>query len=161
MNVPLIGEIIALHHRKVGRANDILEQRKDEVSELVANCEQWAQLLGQMLIRADEANKTEGAASAQGVVKSQQADYLGLDYHSLREDSQLLAHLRADLRFGSFVRACEYFYEGALGLKELAYGYFEDQEGLEDALRTLRRKLSALLEAVRREGRAARTLEPQ
>lgn len=161
MSMPGIGELLAIHQRRVQVENDVLAQRKAEVADLVANCEGWARLLARMMEEAVFAYKKEGRDAARRVVRRQMEEFIAVDYRAMKEASSVLAHLRGDLRFAPFARSCASFYESALEMKGVADIYFRSDTISDEGVAEWNRQLASILERVRREGRASRVIEPR
>jgi len=108
-----------------------------------------------------------GPIAARSEGQRQREDFNALDYGSLARESPALAGLCEDPRFSLFAVACSTFYEGAIALKAIAYGTFDDAgtarsldtDGFAKTARLWKREIDLLLDAVRREYRGGRAYQ--
>jgi hypothetical protein len=119
---PLYG--ILKRHYDVTNAN--LASRLQLARELKDACEQWSTALERTFDTAVRLLDERGPIAARSEIERQQADFNALDYGSLARDGGALQGLRHDPRFESFAEACERFYGGAIELKRIAYGTFDE-----------------------------------
>jgi endonuclease IV len=170
MDIPGLGSLVAIHHRDVGRTNNILAQRKEFAAELTENCRKWAAVLTGVFTEAVTRWEREGKAAARREIEKQQEDFQKLNYWSLHNDSPLLKHLGDDERFHDFVQACRSFYQSALNLKRLAYEQIEthpgiyasmDTAGVRDMVQAWLAQLEEMQRAVEIELMAVRVITPK
>ena len=170
MDIPGLGSLVAIHHRGIGRTNNILAHRQAFAAELTENCRTWAAVLTNVFTEAITRWEREGKAAARQEIEKQQQDFQKLNYWSLHNDSPLLKYLGDDERFHSFVKACRRFYQSALNLKQLAYEQIEthpgiyasmDTAGVGDMVKAWLAQLEEMQRAVEMELMAVRVITPK
>ena len=170
LSIPGLSTLYAILKRDIEVRNQRLEYRRELAEQLHQNCEKWSQLLVATFDQAVVRWAREGRQAAEKEIMDFQADFLALDYSSLRENSPIIMHLHNDERFREFAEACYAFYDSALEVKSIAYGNILSREGgLVDAqdtdvvtmTRLWKDRVKRMLESVRYEWRKVQTLEIQ
>jgi hypothetical protein len=168
--IPGISALYNILKRDVERGNDILEQRKALSKDLLDNCNAWTAALLQTFDRIMQNWENDGRDAAMKQIEAQMYDFMKLDYHSLENHSPILLFLRGDSRFEAFAHACCQFYQSALDLKRLVYGQIEESPnhhvssndvGMQRMVELWHEEVGRMLQAVRREHNAVKTIIPK
>ena len=156
-----IGPLYQVLKRHYDVKNANLESKIRLARELKDACAQWATRLESTFDSAIGLLDQQGSVAARSEIERQQQDFNALDYGSLARESPALEGLREDPRFTPFAVACSSFYEGAIALKAVAYGTFDDAgtarslntDGFAKTARLWKRDVDSLLNDVRNEFR--------